>query len=218
MMALLFGPPGVGKGTQADMLSRQYGFTNLSTGDLLRNEASQDTSLGKKITHYLNQGLLVPDEIICDVVEKYVSARTDQHILFDGFPRTLTQAKNLDTILQEFGRSLQVALELHLSEEEVVSRLINRRYCPQCGRIYNLLTNPPRKKNTCDGCQTELTKRTDDNEEVIRKRLHIYDQETRPLVKYYQESGIYHKIDAHGFKEEIFKKISKIIDAHINKE
>lgn len=218
MMVLLFGPPGVGKGTQAELLSRQYGFTKLSTGDLLREEVSRQSPLGKRITRYLDQGILVPDDLMGDVVDAFVRTQRDGQILFDGFPRTLAQAERLDNILQETGHSLKAALEMHLSENEIVDRLVNRRYCPRCGSIYNLLSNLPARNNTCDHCQTELTKRSDDNEDIIRKRLHVYGKQTQPLVEYYRARNIYHQIDAHGSKEEIFKKISKIIDVYINKE
>lgn len=218
MRILLFGPPGVGKGTQADLLFKKYNFTKFSTGDILREQVSLNTSRRKRIEQFLNRGSLVPDEVIFELMENFLLENKDTHILFDGFPRTLNQAQNLEKSLAQFDLSIEAALEMHLEEDEIVKRIINRRYCPKCGRIYNYVTNPPKADGACDNCHIKLIKRSDDDENVIRKRLQVYEEETHPLVDYYKSLGIYNQIDATGSQEEVFKRISVVIDAHINKE
>ncbi len=218
MRILLFGPPGVGKGTQADLLSRKYNFIKFSMGDILRGTASEKESSNNEIEKFLQRGELVPDDIVFDLVENFLIKNKNSNILFDGFPRTLNQAQKLDKSLTELGLSLALALEMHLDEEEIIRRLLNRRFCPKCGKIYNFITDPPKANGVCDKCNLELVRRTDDDEDIIRKRLHIYEKQTRALINYYKSSSIYNQIDASGIQKEVFENISKIIDAHINKE
>ena len=169
MRILLFGPPGVGKGTQADLLSKKYHFIKFSMGDILREAISQKESSNKEIEKFLKRGELVPDDIVCDLVESFLIKNKNSNILFDGFPRTLNQAQILDKSLTRLGLSLALALEMHLAEDEIIKRLLNRRSCPKCGRIYNFITNPPSKNGVCDQCNVELIKRSDDDEQIIRK-------------------------------------------------
>lgn len=217
MRVLLFGPPGVGKGTQADLLSKKYNFIKFSMGDILREEVSLNTSLGSKVENYLIRGILVPDNIIFELVKNFLKKNKEAHILFDGFPRTLNQAQNLNKNLTQLGLSFEVALEMHLAEDEIVKRLINRRYCPKCNKIYNYATNPPKTNGVCDHCHTKLIKRSDDDTNTIKKRLQVYEEKTHPLVDYYKSLNVYNQINATGSQEDVFKKISEIIDAYINK-
>jgi adenylate kinase len=216
MMALLFGPPGVGKGTQADLLAQNNSFIKFSTGDILRDVVASKSKLGDQITSFLDRGVLVPDNIISTLARQFIETHKKDHILFDGFPRNLNQAETLTDDMQGMKLSLNVAIEMHLDKAELIKRLINRRHCPQCNKIYNYVTNPPRKDQLCDICGTTLVKRSDDNETVIRRRLDIYEKETRPLVDYYTSHSIYEQVDATGSQEEVYKKLISILDAHIN--
>ncbi|MGB3342125.1 MAG: adenylate kinase [bacterium] len=216
MMALLFGPPGVGKGTQADLLAKNGSFIKFSTGDMLREEVASKSSLGNDITSFLDRGVLVPDNMISTLARQFIENHGKDDILLDGFPRNLNQAQTFTDDLKGMKLSLAVAIEMHLDEAELIKRLMNRRYCPQCNKIYNYITNPPRKEQLCDICGIALVKRSDDNESVIRRRLDVYEKETRPLVGYYTSHSIYERIDATGSQEAVYKKISLILDAHTN--
>jgi adenylate kinase len=218
MMMVLFGPPGVGKGTQADLVAKKYDFVKLSMGDILREEVSRDTSLGSKAKEYMNRGVLVPDDVIFDIVEGLLIANRGKGILFDGFPRTLNQAIALDKRLAELGLGIDVALEMHLSEEKIIERLRNRTYCPNCGAIYNVVTNPPGVNGVCDNCNFDLIFRNDDDEDVIKKRLDVYEQDTCNLKNHYESLSIYNKIEASGSQKEVFTKISKVINGYIDKK
>ena len=216
MMVLLFGPPGVGKGTQANLLSEHYKSTKFSIGDMLRDEVASKSELGTKIVQYLNHGALVPDDIISAFARQFIEKHKADDILLDGFPRNMNQAQNLNSDLNRLSLSLKVAIEMHLNETEIIKRLINRRYCPQCNKIYNYVTNPPRQEQVCDICKTTLIKRNDDNEKLIRKRLGVYEKETRPLVDFYKAHRIYERAEATGSQEKVFKKLSNIINAYTN--
>lgn len=216
MMALLFGPPGVGKGTQADLLAKNSRFIKFSTGDRLREEVTAKSTLGDRITDFLDRGVLVPDNIISNLALQFIENHQEDNILLDGFPRNLNQARSLTDNLNKIKISLDVAIEMYLDETELIKRLKNRRYCPRCNKIYNYATQPPRKEQLCDICGTILIKRSDDDESVIRKRLDVYERETQPLVDYYTAHSIYERVDASGSQEAVYKKISLIINAHTN--
>jgi adenylate kinase len=218
MMMVLFGPPGVGKGTQADQLNKEYNFVKFSMGDVLREEVSLSTPLGDEIEQYLNRGVLAPDEVVLELVENFLFEHRTENILFDGFPRTLNQAINFQRVIARLALTLNLALEMHVDETELIKRLVNRRYCPQCGRIYNYITNPPTNDDVCDVCGHTLEKRKDDEESIIRKRLQVYEEETRPLTDYYASLNIYRRVDAYNSPEKVFKKISEIVDGYINKK
>ena len=217
MMVLLFGPPGAGKSTQADLLSRKYHFTKFSMGDILREEVASKTALGKRIKKYLNKGILVPDSLIFELVEKFLHEHRNTHILFEGFPRTISQARRLDECLKQLGSSVSLALEIYLDREEVFKRLMNRGYCPSCGAIYNFTTNPPKRDHLCDTCGQHLITRSDDSEDIIRKRLMVYADETQKIAQHYDSPHVYKRIDAKGARHEIFNKIVEIINAYTNK-
>jgi len=216
MRILLFGPPGVGKGTQAQMLAEKYDLLKISTGDLLREEISLSSPTGRKVERYLKKGHLVPDDIMFEIVDSMLIENRDRDILFDGFPRNLNQARSLEKSLAQLGQMIDIACEMCLDPDELVKRVVNRRYCPKCGRIYNYITNPPKSDGVCDFDKQKLTKRNDDTDEVIRKRLKIYEGETRPLIGYYRSLEIYHQVDAAGSQEEVLGRLSKIVDDHLN--
>jgi len=216
MRIILFGPPGVGKGTQAQALAQKFNLVRLSTGDLLREEISLSSPTGRKVEQYLRKGHLVPDDVMLEIIDNILLENRERDILFDGFPRNLNQAHSLERSLAQLKQQISIAFEMHLDEAEIIKRLVNRRYCPRCNRIYNLITNPPQKEGVCNDDGAKLLMRTDDTAEVIKKRLGIYNQETRPLVSYYKSLGIYQKIDAQGNKEEVLLRISEIVNAYLN--
>lgn len=217
MTVLLFGPPGAGKSTQANLLSRKYDFVKFSMGDILREEVTLNTALGKKIKKYIDEGILVPDNLVFELVEKFLCGHRGTDILFEGFPRTVNQALKLDKCLARLGSSVSLALEIYLDREEVFKRLTNRGYCPNCGTIYNFTTNPPKRDHLCDNCGQHLITRSDDSEEIIRKRLMVYADETQKIAQHYDSPHVYKRINAKGNRQEIFNKIAKIIDAYSSK-
>lgn len=216
MKILLLGQPGVGKGTQSDLMAQRYHFIKFSMGDILRDEIAKKSPLGNKISHLVSAGQLVPDDIVSALVNSFIKDHGQEHILFDGYPRTLVQAETLDTQLSKINSSLTAVLEMHLGEPQIIERLRNRRFCPECGRLYNYISNPPKNDGTCDVCHVPLMKRDDDDAQVIKKRLEVYFQQTHPLIDYYKAQDIYTQIDASGSQEEVFKHIARIIDAKIN--
>jgi adenylate kinase len=216
-MMLLFGAPGVGKGTQADILAEKYQLRKFSMGDSLREEVSLGGLLGSKIEGHIQNGELVPDELITEIVRNFLIENKDQHIIFDGFPRNLNQAMMLERLLAQSGGMVDLAIELQLDDSEIVRRLKNRWNCPSCGMIYNYLTHPPKKEGICDRCGAVLTKRVDDDEAVIRRRLKVYLDQTKPMTDYYRSLGVYRRIDAVGSKDEVFRKITEILDGYTDK-
>jgi adenylate kinase len=215
MRIILFGPPGVGKGTQAQLLASKYHMLRLSSGDLLREEVSLNSQVGRKVEQYLRKGHLVPDDIMFEIVDNMLIENQDNDILFDGFPRNLAQARNLEKSLAQLDQTVDIAFEMHLDENEIIKRLMNRRYCPKCGRIYNYVTNPPTSDGVCDFDKLKLTKRDDDTEQVIKQRLKIYETETRPMISYYETLNVYKEVNAQGTQEEVLTRISEIVDDYL---
>jgi adenylate kinase len=218
MRIMLFGPPGVGKGTQADLLSKRYNSIKFSTGDFLRGQISLSSPLGKEVKGYIERGSLVPDDIIMRFVKKFLDENREENIVFDGFPRTMNQSLMLEKALGELDMSVDLAIELHLNEEEIMKRLLSRQHCPHCGKIYNNVIDMQEDGGTCSTCGHTLVKRIDDDEAIIKKRINVYRAETKPLADYYTSKGIYRCIDASGSREEVFKKISETINEYTNKK
>ncbi|MGB9721087.1 MAG: adenylate kinase family protein [bacterium] len=214
-MIFLFGAPGVGKGTQAQMLVDRYNFKKFSMGDVLREEVALGSPVGKKVETYLKDGVLAPDDIVFEIVEDYVLENLESHILFDGFPRNLFQAMELEKLLAQHNKRIGLAIELQLPNEEIIKRTLARAYCPKCGAVYNEITSPPRTPDLCDICGSTLAKRKDDNLEVIMNRLKVYEAMTRPLTEYYKSLGVYVPVDASGSKEDILQRIVRVIDGII---
>lgn len=214
MILILFGPPGVGKGTQANRLAQHYHCEKFSMGDVLREEVAVRSESGKKAEAYMHQGVLVPDMLIFEIVDNFLIENKDRCILFDGFPRNLNQAIMLNTSLSRLNLRVNLALEMHMDEKDLSARLINRRYCPTCNRLYNLISNPPARDEICDHCREPLSKRPDDNEATILKRMHVYHDETVPLTEYFRSLDRYQRINANGSEDQVFNDIVKVIDAH----
>jgi adenylate kinase len=201
---VLVGPPGAGKGTQAQFISSHLSIPKISTGDIFRSNVSSGTELGRQAKAYMERGDLVPDEVTIAMVQARLAEDDAQSgFLLDGFPRTVPQAETLRKLLAEWGTKLDVVLELVVDDDEVVRRLSGRRTCRVCGRIWHVLFEPPDRAGRCDDCGGELFQRDDDREQTIRHRLDVYAQQTQPLIAFYADDGILLGIDATGPVEEI---------------
>ncbi len=201
---VLLGPPGAGKGTQAKLIAGKTGLTHLSTGDILRDEVARGTALGRKAKEYMDRGDLVPDQLIIDMIRGRIE-NADGFIL-DGFPRTVAQAEALEKITP-----LDIAVNIDLSRDEVIRRLSARRVCRNCGRIYNLVSNPPRVAGKCDACGGELYQRDDDRPAVIKNRYDVYMESTAPLIEFYRTRGLVARVNGQRPTDEVFAQIIGII-------
>lgn len=186
MVVILLGPPGVGKGTQAVHLADDAGWSHVSTGDLLRAARREGTELGKRAQAYMDQGELVPDDLILELVREHLDGiAPDTGILFDGFPRTTAQAEGLEDVLDDVDRQVDAVVVFEAPDETLIKRLSGRRSCPECGAVYNVHFSPPETEGVCDRCGHELVHRKDDNPETVRRRLQVYEEETAPLIEWY---------------------------------
>jgi adenylate kinase len=201
---VLVGPPGAGKGTQAQFISSNLSIPKISTGDIFRYNVSTGTELGRQAKAFMDKGDLVPDEVTIAMVSSRLQ-EDDAAVgfLLDGFPRNVPQAETLKKMLAEWEAKLDIVLELVVDDDEVVRRLSGRRTCRKCGRIWHVVFDPPARQGICDDCGGELFQRDDDQEETIRHRLDVYQQQTRPLIAYYADEGTLLGIDATGPVEEI---------------
>ena len=207
MRIVLVGPPGAGKGTQAQFIASHLSIPKISTGDIFRMNVSQGTELGREAKAFMNRGDLVPDSVtIAMVRERLAEDDAGDGFLLDGFPRTLTQAKALDEILDEMGTKLDVVLELVVDDDEVVRRLSGRRTCRVCGRVWHLDFDPPARDGICEQCGGELFQRDDDREETVRHRLEVYAEQTTPLIDFYADKGILVGVDATGPVEDVTER------------
>ncbi|MGC8605139.1 MAG: adenylate kinase [Desulfomonilaceae bacterium] len=214
MRIVLLGGPGSGKGTQAKMLIEKLGIPQISTGDIFRAALKEGTPMGLKAKTYMDKGELVPDDVVIGVVEERLSKPDlDKGYMLDGFPRTLAQAEALDKILAAQGKSITHAVLVDVPDEELVKRLSGRRTCRNsaCGSMYHVIFNPPKKDGICDACGAELYQRDDDNEKTIRERLAVYNNQTAPLIKYFDDKGLLRRVQGVGPIEEIFARIEKAI-------
>ncbi len=211
MRVVFLGPPGSGKGTQAERLSAILRISKISTGDALRESIKRGDELGRKAKVYVEKGELVPDDIILALVEQLIDEAGGRFLL-DGFPRNLNQAKSLDEYLSGRDWSLDRVIYLRVDRGEIVNRLSSRRVCSQCGAVYNLIYNPPTVEGRCDKCGGALEQRRDDTEDVILRRLDVYERETAPLIAYYAERGLVEEIDGTGAVEEVFERIRRALE------
>ena len=210
MRIVLLGAPGAGKGTQCKSLVSRYRLLHLSSGDILRQERSEGTELGKKAQSYMDSGALVPDEIIIEMMAKAIEKAPTAGFILDGFPRTVNQAVALDKALGESGQKIDAVLNLEVDDGIIEKRMTGRRSCPQCGAVYHIENMKPKTEGVCDHDGAELIQRPDDNPEVVEKRLETYHQQTEPLVDYYKKQGIVHDFDAN---DEAGVVASSIFDA-----
>ncbi len=210
---IIFVPPGAGKGTQSEVIKEKISVFHLSTGDMLREAIKNETETGKLAKQYTEAGKLVPDEVVIKIVEeKVASIDKDMGTLFDGFPRTLDQAKALDAMLEKLGRSIDAVIAIMVPDENIVTRLTGRRMCPACNMIYHITAKPPKKEGVCDHDGEVLIIRKDDNEKVIRQRLDTYHQQTSPVMDYYKERDLLKEIDGTGTPKETSDKIMTLFE------
>lgn len=205
MRVVLVGPPGVGKGTQASRLKTLLGVPHVSTGDILRSAMAEGSALGKKVREYVESGRLVPDELMGDLIaERMAKADARDGFVLDGFPRTLAQVAILDRVLETGSMRLDRVVMFVAPEEVIVGRLSGRRTCPKCGEVYHLESRPPASAGVCDACGSALVQRPDDTEEVIRKRLSVYESQTLPVAQAYRDRGLLASVDAFGDVDAVF--------------
>ncbi len=210
---ILLGPPGAGKGTQAERISKDYGLVHISTGDMLRDAVARGTSLGRQAKRFMDAGELAPDEVVAGIVaERLAESAPGQGFLLDGFPRSLSQAEALDEALADSGRSVDLALSIQVPEEELVRRLTGRRLCADCARPYHVEFGPPQVADRCDQCGGRLYQRSDDTEETVRNRLAVYRDQTEPLNGYYRSRGVLAGIDGTGRPDEVYARIRRSLD------
>jgi adenylate kinase len=206
---IFLGPPGAGKGTQAERLSEDLKIKKISTGDILREAVAKGTELGQRAKSYMERGELVPDEIILGIIEEAIN--DEEGFILDGFPRNINQAKALDEMLSRKGLNITHVIFLDVPDEEIIKRIAYRRVCLKCGAVYNLIFNPPKEDETCNNCGSKLVQREDDREEVVRKRLEVYRSSTEALIRIYEERGVLRKIDGLGDREEVFRRIREAL-------
>ncbi|MFA4855000.1 MAG: adenylate kinase [archaeon] len=213
VLRLVFlGPPGAGKGTIAQRLCESHGLTQISTGDLLREEAASGTELGNKLKAIMASGQYADDCLVAQLVENKLRALGKKKgFILDGFPRTSAQAEMLEGILEKLGLKLSAAFDVEASDKTIIERLSGRRSCGKCGKIYHVKNIPPKVAGKCDACGSSLVQRDDDKPETVKKRLETYREKTAPLVKYYREKGLLKVIDANGEIEENMKNVKKTL-------
>lgn len=205
---VLLGPPGAGKGTQANLLQEMFDACQISTGDILRKAVAEKTPLGQEAADYIKRGALVPDAVILNLVAERVREKDcEKGFLLDGFPRTMAQADGLQKMLKPLGLQLDRVLSVRVPTEVIVERLSGRRTCKDCGAMYHVVFGPPKKAGVCDKCGGSLYQREDDREETIAARLKVYENQTAPLIKYYREQGLLREIDGVGSIEEIRRRV-----------
>jgi adenylate kinase len=215
MNIVLLGYPGSGKGTQAKALSAKFSLFHISTGDIFREAIESKSALGLKAGGYISAGKLVPDELVLEVIKARLASET-RGLLFDGFPRTVAQARAIDAYFESRDRSIDAVIFLDVGEDAVAARLGARRTCRKCLKIYNLLTSPPAKEGVCDACGGELALRDDDAPAVIKSRIEVYKAQTEPLVAYYKAAGKFHPIKGGAAPEKVAAKIAAVLENRVD--
>ncbi len=211
MKIVLSGPPGSGKGTQAEILSTQFNYAHFSTGNIFRDQIERKTSIGALARQFINQGQLVPDLVVLELTKDFLVHNQKPGIIFDGFPRTVGQAKGLDKILKEWNDKISLVIFVELPTSEIIKRLTARRTCLTCNAIYNLDFKPPRKSGVCDICSNKIFQRSDDTEPVIKQRIKVYENQTKELKTYYKKSQVVYEIDGLLGKDGVLNEILKLI-------
>ena len=214
MKIIMLGAPGAGKGTLAKKISEKYSIPHISTGDIFRANIKEGTELGKKAKEYMDQGLLVPDELTCDLVMDRIQQDDCKNgFVLDGFPRTIPQAEALTAALEKINEKMDYALDIEIADEKIVERMSGRRVCTKCGAPFHIVNIPPKTEGICDHCGGELEFRADDQPETVLKRLGVYHEQTQPLIEYYAKQGILKEIDGTKSVEEGFASIVEILGA-----
>lgn len=209
---VLLGPPGAGKGTQATGIAKKYNIPHISTGDIFRANVKEGTPLGVKAKEYMDKGLLVPDDLVCDLVEDRVTKDDCKNgYLLDGFPRTVFQAEHFDNFLNKKGQKLSCVVDIEVAEDILLPRMIGRRVCRQCGKPYHVDTMPPKKEGVCDDCGGEVYQRADDCEETVKNRFKVYAEQTSPLIQYYKQAGVLGEIDGAQDMDKVFEDICALL-------
>lgn len=215
MNVIIMGPPGAGKGTQAEFIKEAYPIPHISTGDMFRAAVANGTEMGKEAKKYMDSGKLVPDEVTIGIVkDRLTEADCQKGFLLDGFPRTTPQAQALDEILQKMGKKVEVALNVSVPDDVILERMTGRVSCPNCKIVYNTKFNPPAKAGICDKCGGELVQREDDKEETVKNRLKIYAEQTAPLLDYYEKQGCLKNVDGNRDTKVVFKDVQAILDRY----
>ena len=214
MKIIMLGAPGAGKGTQAKKIADKYQVPHISTGDIFRANIKNGTELGKKAKTFMDQGLLVPDELVVDlVVDRVAQDDCENGYVLDGFPRTIPQAESLDAALAKMGQKVDYAIDVDVPDENIVNRMSGRRACVGCGATYHLEYAPTKAEGICDVCGKELILRDDDKPETVTNRLNVYHEQTQPLIDYYTKAGILKTVDGTADIEDVFQAIVEILGA-----
>ena len=212
MKIIMLGAPGAGKGTQAKMIADKYVLRHVSTGDIFRANIKNGTELGMEAKKYMDQGLLVPDELTVKILLDRVSQPDCKNgYVLDGFPRTIPQAEVLDKALAELGESIDYAIDVDVPDENIVKRMSGRRACVSCGATYHVVHVPPKKEGICDRCGSELILRDDDKPETVKNRLDVYHKQTQPLIDFYTKKGVLKTVDGTVDMQDVFKAIVAIL-------
>ncbi|MBR1674058.1 MAG: adenylate kinase [Eubacterium sp.] len=212
MKIIMLGAPGAGKGTQAKMLAEKYSIPHISTGDIFRANIKEGTELGKKAKEYMDKGLLVPDELVVDlVIDRFKADDCKNGYILDGFPRTIPQAEALDAALAAQGDKMDYAINVEVPDENIVNRMSGRRACVGCGATYHIKYNPTKVEGICDVCGKELILRDDDKPETVLNRLKVYHDQTQPLIDYYGKAGIVKEVDGTVDMNDVFNAIVEIL-------
>ena len=212
MKIIMLGAPGAGKGTQAKKIAEKYNIPHISTGDIFRANIKNGTELGKKAKTYMDQGLLVPDELVVDlVVDRVGQDDAKNGYVLDGFPRTIPQAEALDHALSAINEKVDYAINVDVPDENIINRMSGRRACVSCGGTYHIVYAPTKKEGVCDACGGELVLRDDDKPETVKKRLDVYHEQTQPLIDYYNKKNILVDIDGTQEMSDVFGAIVKVL-------
>lgn len=212
MKIIMLGAPGAGKGTQAKMIAEKCGIPHISTGDIFRANIKNGTELGAKAKEYMDKGLLVPDELVCDlVVDRIQQADCEKGYILDGFPRTIPQAEALENALNAIEQKLDYAIDIDVPDENIINRMSGRRACVGCGATYHVLFNPTKVEGKCDVCGESLILRDDDKPETVKKRLDVYHTQTQPLIDFYIERKVLVEVDGTQSMDKVFDDIMKIL-------
>lgn len=212
MKIIMLGAPGAGKGTQAKMIADKYSIPHISTGDIFRANIKNGTELGNKAKTFMDKGLLVPDELVVDlVVDRVQQDDCKNGYVLDGFPRTIPQAESLDAALQKLGEKVDYAINVEVPDENIINRMSGRRACVSCGATYHIVHIPTKVEGICDRCGSELILRDDDKPETVKKRLTVYHDQTQPLIEYYTKENVLVEVDGTKDMKDVFSDIVKIL-------